>query len=203
MSPRYFVLQNISYNAIEKYDIFNKNKTHSVSSTPNSYYNCLAYVLGAFAWLHPIGVLSESEKESNMGISNEMFVENMPAILSALEIEDNNKIVSQNICRALIEHDYSNCYLMDYVSWRLLHCFKGIRRIQNLYELKDDEYAIIYATCSNDYHFVKYDNGVYTHKIGDGAVEEIEDDEQAFSPKYTSTRYYFAMKKNLVGIYQN
>lgn len=203
MLPHYFVLQNIGYNDIEKYDVFNKNKTHSIFSEPNSNYNCLAYVLGAYAWLHPIGVLSELDDGSNENISNEMFVENVAAIISALGIEDNNELVSQDIYNALYEHDYSNCYLMEYVSWRLLHCFRGIRRIHNLHELKDDEYAIIYAACYNDYHFIKYDNGIYTHKIGDGAVEEAEDEEQAFSTKYTSIRYYFAMKKNLVGNYEN
>ena len=201
--PHYFVLQNISYDDIEKYDIFNKNKTHSISSTPNSNYNCLAYVLGAYVWLHPIGVLSELYDELNENISNEMFVENVPAIISALEIEDNNELAYREIYSALLEHDYSNCYLMEYVSWRLLHCFKGIRRIYNLNELKDNEYAIIYAACSNDYHFIKFDNGIYTHKIGDGEIEEVENEEQAFSTKYTSTRYYFSMKKNLVGIYKN
>lgn len=87
MTPHYFILQNIQYNAIAEYDIFNQNNTHSISFTPNSHYNCLAYVLGAFAWLHPIGLLSELDQETNTSVPKEMCVENVSAIISTLKIE--------------------------------------------------------------------------------------------------------------------
>lgn len=48
-----------------------------------------------------------------------------------------------------------------------------IRRIDSMDELKQDEYAIAYRVCSDDFHFRLCYNGEWYEKMGDGNIHKI------------------------------
>ena len=81
------------------------------------------------------------------------------------------------------EPEYLHLYFEKYVS---------------IDELKDDEYGIVYAAGGGDFHFGRYEDGVWTHKRGKSRIEEVDCEDDVFGKRYNSKRFYFAMKKGEV-----
>ena len=77
-------------------------------------------------------------------------------------------------------------------------CSPDLRRIKSFDELKDDEYGIVYAAGGDDFHFGRYEDGVWTHKRAKSRIEEVDCEDDVFGKRYNSKRFYFVMKKGEV-----
>lgn len=90
---------------------------------------------------------------------------------------------------------------LDFCVFILLRSFKWLREIKSFKELNDDEYGIVFAIGHGDFHFVRYENGVFTHKMGGMNIETVKKWKQAFRTPYgDDVRYdaghiFFAAKK--------
>lgn len=82
----------------------------------------------------------------------------------------------------------------------------NLRLIKSFEELKDNEYGIAFATTEphffNDFHFIKYVNGIVSHKMGGQPIELLDikavnkEIENFFNRlDYNSEVYYFAKQK--------
>lgn len=79
----------------------------------------------------------------------------------------------------------------------LLNAFPDLRLIKNFSKLKDDEYGIAYACGGGDFHFIKYKNGFYSHKMGMDEICVVNNMEETFSKLgYNSKIILFAKKIN-------
>lgn len=93
-----------------------------------------------------------------------------------------------------------------YCKKEILDSIDGIREIKNISELKENEYGIAFKACYRDFHFCKFENGIWSHKMGIGEIEALLP-EQVFSKKwnkrsgfntglnYDSKTIYFAVKE--------
>lgn len=93
------------------------------------------------------------------------------------------------------EDDLSREFMVRY----LLYNFPFIRKVNDFTELKKDEYGVVYRTGCEDFHFIRYDNGVYSSKRGED-ITEFYDEEEGFDENweemyYDSESIYFAVKK--------
>ena len=141
----------------------------------------MAYAFGAYEWLLPLDTWSEDADD----------------ILEELGIEYTEDLWDR-IRDALAAHIYGDNILMKLAIKRMLAMFPGLRRIKFFDELKDDEYGIAYAAGGDDFHFGRYEDGVWTHKRGGSRIEEVGCEDDVFGKKYNSKRFYFAMKKGEV-----
>lgn len=84
----------------------------------------------------------------------------------------------------------------------MLHSFPWLRLVDSFDELDEDEYGVAFAIGNGDFHFCRYDDGIYSHKMGGCAIEEVESYEKAFesnwgwdNPRYNIGPALFAAKK--------
>lgn len=77
----------------------------------------------------------------------------------------------------------------------MLNAFPTLRIISDFSELEENEYGIAYACGSGDFHFIKFKDGVLTHKMGNQEIKTISDVEETFSELgYDSEITFFAKK---------
>lgn len=67
----------------------------------------------------------------------------------------------------------------------MLHSFPWLRLVNSFDELDKDEYGVAFAIGNGDFHFCRYDDGIYTHKMGGGIIEEVESYEKAFEGNWS------------------
>lgn len=176
-------LGRISEYDVKDFDIFNHRNTRTEEDIKKSTgcYNCMSYAFGAYEWLLPLDTWSEDAGD----------------ILEELDIEYTEDLCNR-IWDALAFNIYEDNILMKLAIERMLSMFPDLRRIKSFDELKDDEYGIVYAAGGGDFHFGRYEDGVWTHKRGRSRIEEVDCEDDVFGKRYNSKRFYFAMKKGEV-----
>ena len=167
---------------LNKTDVINQIKENEAYS-PKDFeeYNCAAYALGLTDWVYPVNPYEEKPEDV------------------AREFGSDDEEISKSIADASYAAIYDNPYMMQLVVKRLLSLFDGLRLIKDFSEVKEDEYGIVYATNSLDFHFGRYDNGILSHKTGSEPPCVVDDIEKIFETDeelYDSERYFFAMKKD-------
>ena len=178
-NKKMFVINELSFQDIEAYDVFNYNNTHSYEEDDNYNYNCMAYAFGAFEWLSLI----------------DMDYDSPEAIIEELNLSLNNTMLYNEIEDALNNYDFNNHFLRKVMVKRMLNAFPDLRIVSSFEKLKEDEYGISFATGYDDFHFLKYDNGKFSHKQGTLPIKNIKNEEEGFHPRYNSKIIRFAMKK--------
>ena len=146
-------------------------------------FNCMGYAFGCFAWMLPLDAFFEDGSEV------------------AIEYSRNNggmtdATIDASIIDAVDSAYYANDYLMKVFVERILKDFSDVRVIDDFDELDSDEYGIVFACGDDDFHFGRYDDGIYTHKQGSYEVAIVEDEDEIFGSRYYSDRVYFAKKKD-------
>lgn len=146
-------------------------------------FNCMGYAFGCFAWMLPLDAFFEDGSEV------------------AIEYSRNNggmtdATIDASIIDAVDSAYYANDYLMEVFVERILKDFSDVRVIGDFDELDSDEYGIVFACGDDDFHFGRYDEGIYSHKQGCYEVEIAGNEDEIFGDRYYSDRIYFAKKKD-------
>ena len=146
-------------------------------------FNCMGYAFGCFAWMLPLDVFFEEGSDV------------------AIEYSCNNggmtdATIDASIVDAVDSAYYANDYLMEVFVERILKDFSDVRVIDDFDDLDSDEYGIVFACGDDDFHFGRYDDGIYTHKQGYCEIAIAKNEEEIFGSRYYSDRVYFAKKKD-------
>ena len=159
--------------------LMNSSHQRKENNTEIHDYNCGGYAFETYNWV-------------------ELFdgADTVEDVVEAIGEDCQDKFLYNEIMMAMEECDYSNPYLLEYFIYQILNAFPDIRLINNFEELEPDEYGIAFRTCEDDFHFCKYKDGVFSHKPGSWAVEEIEEEEDAWEDRYYSNIYRFARKES-------
>lgn len=146
-------------------------------------FNCMGYAFGCYAWMMPLDAFFEDGSDiaieysrNNGGISDAM--------------------IDESIIDAVDSAYYANDYLMEVFVDRILKDFSDVRVINDFDELDSDEYGVVFACGDDDFHFGRYDEGIYSHKQGCYEVEIAGNEDEIFGDRYYSDRIYFAKKKD-------
>ena len=76
--------------------------------------------------------------------------------------------------------NYSHPVAVKIATQHLLKTFPILRLIDNISELKPNEYCVAYGTSENDFHFAKYIGGKWYHKMGMSEIKEVPSMKEAF-----------------------
>lgn len=184
------VLDDITELEVEDLDLFNNYKTWDKVDIYDT--NCMSYVFNAQTWLQP------DERKDTNEIIDDIIYEGIVE-----DTEENRRY----LYTALKVEGWSELHYFDLIVKRLLDCFPDLRIIDDFDELKENEYGISYCTKESDFHFIKYEDGKYSHKQGDNEVEELENCDDSFERTddyvfnllgYNGHLARFAMKKGNV-----
>ena len=146
-------------------------------------FNCMGYAFGCYAWMMPLDAYFEDG--SNIAIE---YSCNNGGISDAM--------IDESIIDAVDSAYYANEYLMQVFVDRILKDFSDVRVINDFDELDSDEYGVVFACGDDDFHFGRYDEGIYSHKQGCYEVEIAGNEDEIFGDRYYSDRIYFAKKKD-------
>lgn len=146
-------------------------------------FNCMGYAFGCYAWMLPLDAFFEDG--SNVAIE---YSRNNGGISDAM--------IDESIIDAVDSAYYANDYLMEVFVDRILKDFSDVRVINDFDELDSDEYGVVFACGDDDFHFGRYDEGIYSHKQGSYQVEIAGNEDEIFGDRYYSDRIYFAKKKD-------
>lgn len=146
-------------------------------------FNCMGYAFGCYAWMLPLDAFFEDG--SNVAIE---YSRNNGGISDAM--------IDESIIDAVDSAYYANDYLMEVFVDRILKDFSDVRVINDFDELDSDEYGVVFACGDDDFHFGRYDEGIYSHKQGCYQVEIAGNEDEIFGDRYYSDRIYFAKKKD-------
>lgn len=146
-------------------------------------FNCMGYAFGCYAWMMPLDAYFEDGSDV------------------AIEYSCNNggmidAMIDESIIDAVDSAYYANNYLMEIFVDRILKDFSDVRVINDFDDLDSDEYGIVFACGDDDFHFGRYDEGIYSHKQGGYEVEIARNEDEIFDDRYYSDRIYFAKKKD-------
>ena len=146
-------------------------------------FNCMGYAFGCYAWMMPLDAYFEDGSDI------------------AIEYSRNNggmtdAMIDESIIDAVDSAYYANDYLMEVFVDRILKDFSDVRVINDFDELNSDEYGVVFACGEDDFHFGRYDEGIYSHKQGCYEVEIAGNEDEIFGDRYYSDRIYFAKKKD-------
>ena len=146
-------------------------------------FNCMGYAFGCYAWMMPLDAYFEDGSDI------------------AIEYSSNNggisdAMIDESIIDAVDSAYYANDYLMEVFVDRILKDFSDVRVINDFDELDSDEYGVVFACGDDDFHFGRYDEGIYSHKQGGYTVEIVRSEDEIFGDRYYSDRIYFAKKKD-------
>lgn len=177
----YLNLNDLTSDKIEEFDIFNSRNTHNNDEEDVWSYNCMGYAFRSYGWLLPF----DGDYDIIDDILEELNMKNA-------ELTDDEK---EDLIQDLYNNIYDNSFLIQLAITRMLKFFPELRPIDSFEELKENEYGIVYATCSEDFHFGVYEDGVYSHKMGGLPIQTVENEDEIFYGRYDSKRYYFAMNK--------
>ena len=146
-------------------------------------FNCMGYAFGCYAWMMPLDAFFEDGSDIAIEYSR-----NNGGMIDAM--------VDVSIIDAVDSAYYANDYLMEVVVDRILKDFSDVRVINDFDELDSDEYGVVFACGEDDFHFGRYDEGIYSHKQGCYEVEIARNEDEIFGDRYYSDRIYFAKKKD-------
>lgn len=146
-------------------------------------FNCMGYAFGCYAWMMPLDAYFEDG--SDIAIE---YNRNNGGMIDAM--------IDESIIDAVDSAYYANDYLMEVFVDRILKDFSDVRVINDFDELDSDEYGVVFACGDDDFHFGRYDEGIYSHKQGGCEVEIAGNEDEIFGDRYYSDRIYFAKKKD-------
>ena len=146
-------------------------------------FNCMGYAFGCYAWMMPLDAYFEDG--ANVAIE---YSRNNGGMIDAM--------TDVSIIDAVDSAYYANDYLMEVFVYRILKDFSDVRVINDFDDLDSDEYGIVFACGDDDFHFGRYDEGIYSHKQGGYEVEIVRNEDEIFGDRYYSDRIYFAKKKD-------
>ena len=146
-------------------------------------FNCMGYAFGCYAWMMPLDAYFEDG--SDIAIE---YNRNNGGMIDAM--------IDESIIDAVDSAYYANDYLMEVFVDRILKDFSDVRVINDFDELDSDEYGVVFACGDDDFHFGRYDEGIYSHKQGCYEVEIAGNEDEIFGDRYYSDRIYFAKKKD-------
>ena len=146
-------------------------------------FNCMGYAFGCYAWMMPLDAYFEDG--ANIAIEYSRNNGGMTDAMTDVSIID-----------AVDSAYYANDYLMEVFVYRILKDFSDVRVINDFDDLDSDEYGIVFACGDDDFHFGRYDEGIYSHKQGCYEIEIAGNEDEIFGDRYYSDRIYFAKKKD-------
>jgi hypothetical protein len=146
-------------------------------------FNCMGYAFGCYAWMMPLDAYFEDGSDIAIEYSR-----NNGGMIDAM--------IDESIIDAVDSAYYANDYLMEVFVDRILKDFSDVRVINDFDDLNSDEYGVVFACGDDDFHFGRYDEGIYSHKQGNYLVEIAGNEDEIFGDRYYSDRIYFAKKKD-------
>ena len=146
-------------------------------------FNCMGYAFGCYAWMMPLDAYFEDGSDIAIEYSR-----NNGGMIDAM--------IDESIIDAVDSAYYANDYLMEVFVDRILKDFSDVRVINDFNDLDSDEYGVVFACGDDDFHFGRYDEGIYSHKQGGYEVEIAGNEDEIFGDRYYSDRIYFAKKKD-------
>ena len=146
-------------------------------------FNCMGYAFGCYAWMMPLDAYFENGSDIAIEYSR-----NNGGMIDAM--------IDESIIDAVDSAYYANDYLMEVFVDRILKDFSDVRVINDFDDLDSDEYGVVFACGDDDFHFGRYDEGIYSHKQGSYQVEIAGNEDEIFGDRYYSDRIYFAKKKD-------
>ena len=146
-------------------------------------FNCMCYAFGCYAWMMPLDAYFEDGSDIAIEYSR-----NNGGMIAAM--------IDESIIDAVESAYYANDYLMEVFVDRILKDFSDVRVINDFDDLDSDEYGVVFACGDDDFHFGRYDEGIYSHKQGSYQVEIAGNEDEIFGDRYYSDRIYFAKKKD-------
>lgn len=174
-------LDKISINEIKELNIF-----HTIPDDCNELdYNCMSYAFGIYEWLIPFNCSEVKPMD----------------IITELNLDPNNNRLYRRLEFCLDYADFMDKNMMEYTKRIMLKAFPDLRVIEDFDELQENEYGISFACSYDDFHFGKYEDGIWTTKNGANYVRECESEDEVFGDEYDSPRMRFAIKKNFNRLY--
>lgn len=182
-------------------DALNKGGYRNVNNTDYGEYNCGGWALNIFEWLIPF--LSCGNVDDFSDFASIRSEEQMDNLYDFFYDEENCES-SKNEINGEIKKYNGDIEEQYYAHWdhetiiklsiqHLLSAFKDMRLVSSFDELEDDEYGIVFATNYEDFHFVRFLDGMITAKCGGLPVKKYHSIDSAMRD-YPYGRTYFARK---------
>lgn len=193
-------------------DPLNKTNYRNTNNTYNEDFNCGGWALNTFNWLCPFVThasmcgLADLEDEvddcDDECDDDEVLAMNENRFFT--DVNDYEKRLNNylNECHEYGGDDgifygtqWDNTIVAMLSKMHLLAAFPDMREVNSFDELNDDEYGIAFATRDDDFHFIRYFDGVITGKCGGLGIHEYDSIEDGLDCLgYTQNKTYFARK---------
>lgn len=193
-------------------DPLNKTNCRNTNNTYNEDFNCGGWALNTFNWLCPFVThasmcgLADLEDEADdcddECDDDEVLAMNENRFFT--DVNDYEKRLNNylNECHEYGGDDgifygtqWDNTIVAMLSKMHLLAAFSDMREVSSFDELNDDEYGIAFATRDDDFHFIRYFDGVITGKCGGLGIHEYDSIEEGLDYLgYTQNKTYFARK---------
>lgn len=193
-------------------DPLNKTNYRNTNNTYNEDFNCSGWALNTFNWLCPFVThasmcgLADLEDEADdcddECDDDEVLAMNENRFFT--DVNDYEKRLNNylNECHEYGGDDgifygtqWDNTIVAMLSKMHLLAAFPDMREVNSFDELNDDEYGIAFATRDDDFHFIRYFDGVITGKCGGLGIHEYDSIEDGLDCLgYTQNKTYFARK---------
>lgn len=228
------ISSNYGYRRRVVNDEYNLSKQRRQCNTNYESYNCGGFALGTFSWYFPCDVdildfallhnlitpeiyteiyTSTDEEEYEIALEDEM---NRWYDMGYLSVPKNSMdgFATFEAWRAMEIADQLEYYLgdiwtgntpfMEYFISKILGDIQGIRIINDLSDLKDNEYCVAFRVGGGDYHYIRSNNNKCTKwigKCGRNPVTQIIVDKRykgeaffdaMFGRRYNSDTIFFA-----------
>lgn len=193
-------------------DPLNKTNYRNTNNTYNEDFNCGGWALNTFNWLCPFVThasmcgLADLEDEADdcddECDDDEVLAMNENRFFT--DVNDYEKRLNNylNECHEYGGDDgifygtqWDNTIVAMLSKMHLLAAFPDMREVNSFDELNDDEYGIAFATRDDDFHFIRYFDGVITGKCGGLGIHEYDSIEDGLDCLgYIQNKTYFARK---------
>lgn len=193
-------------------DPLNKTNYRNTNNTYNEDFNCGGWALNTFNWLCPFVThasmcgLADLEDEADdcddECDDDEVLAMNENRFFT--DVNDYEKRLNNylNECHEyggddgiFYDAQWDNTIVAMLSKMHLLAAFPDMREVNSFDELNDDEYGIAFATRDDDFHFIRYFDGVITGKCGGLGIHEYDSIEDGLDClDYTQNKTYFARK---------
>lgn len=193
-------------------DPLNKTNYRNTNNTYNEDFNCGGWALNTFNWLCPFVThasmcgLADLEDEADdcddECDDDEVLAMNENRFFT--DVNDYEKRLNNylNECHEyggddgiFYDTQWDNTIVAMLSKMHLLAAFPDMREVNSFDELNDDEYGIAFATRDDDFHFIRYFDGVITGKYGGLGIHEYDSIEDGLDCLgYTQNKTYFARK---------
>lgn len=193
-------------------DPLNKTNYRNTNNTYNEDFNCGGWALNTFNWLCPFvthasmcGLADLEDKADDCDDEcddDEVLAMNENRFFT--DVNDYEKRLNNylNECHEYGGDDgifygtqWDNTIVAMLSKMHLLAAFPDMREVNSFDELNDDEYGITFATRDDDFHFIRYFDGVITGKCGGLGIHEYDSIEEGLDYLgYTQNKTYFARK---------